>query len=122
VLERLYSATLETRAAAAERFQELPEVEDEGAVPFDPLARPTEAAKKRFSEVFFDDFEEALAYDLQVLDTHLINIDSSSGRIVIRRDTALPLVALLTDAKVRYGLEGVTLFEYGAEALGAVET
>lgn len=123
-LERLYTTTLENRRIARERLGE-PIEDDEDDLPdlrkLQPSRPLTEASRKRMTEVFFDNFDDALAYDLDILDTHLIDVDSNSGRIAVRRDAVLPLIALLTDAKVRYGLEGADLFEYGAETLGMLD-
>jgi hypothetical protein len=124
VLEDRYLSTLEARRALSERYAEVIERDEEPRAAQERIRRkqgPTEADVKRMSEVFFDNFADALAYDIDALDTHLIDVDSSSGRIAVRRDDMLPLIALLTDAQVRYQLAADQLFLYGVESLGLLE-
>ncbi|MGB2713513.1 MAG: hypothetical protein WBC51_04995 [Vicinamibacterales bacterium] len=123
-LRDLYESALETRRNAAERYKEpAPTDETDRFLGREPtLYRPpTEQELKRMAEVFYDDFEDALAFDLEQLDMNLIDIAAVSGRITVRPEEMLALTALLTDAKVRYGLAGWELFSYGAEALGALD-
>jgi hypothetical protein len=121
-LRDLYSTTLETRKVTAKQFKkQIQTDESERFLGRQPKLRqpPSEAEIARMAEAFYDTFDEALAFDLDLLDMDLIDVSAGSGRIAVRMDAMLPLVALLTDAKVRYGLEGWDLFVYGSEALGA---
>jgi hypothetical protein len=77
--------------------------------------------RRAIVETFYDTFQEALAYDLDTLNAHAFDIEWRSGEIMVRREAVLPLIALLTDAKIRYGLQGWELAIYGAEALGVIE-
>ena len=44
------------------------------------------------SEDFYDTFDEALGYDIDILDGDLIEVDSMSGAIRIRMDEILPAI------------------------------
>ena len=109
-LEAAYQSSLDSRRAASEVLQkEIDHDDDE------------QRGRARLAETFFDSFDDALAYDLEVLEASLADLSSGTGVISIRRTEMLPLLALLTDAKVRYELEGPELVAYGAEALGLVD-
>lgn len=122
-LEDLYTATLESRRLASDEYGEAFEEEDATLVRERIRLKqaPSTSSLARASEVFFDNFSEAIAYDVDQLDTHMLDVDSSSGRLRVRRSELLPIIALLTDAQVRYDLDDDELFPYGVEALGVAE-
>ncbi|HSC08374.1 MAG TPA: hypothetical protein VLD59_16230 [Steroidobacteraceae bacterium] len=122
-LESLYRATLEARQLASDECGEEFEEEDSGLVRERIRLKqaPSEQSLARASEVFVDNSSEAMAYDVDQVDTHLLDVDSSSGRLHVCRSEVLPIIALLTDAQVRYDLDDDQFFLYGVKALGVAE-
>jgi hypothetical protein len=122
-LRRFYVDLLDERAKAAKRLRRVQKTPNVNLTKQSDLKRhrPTAAEIERLSESFFESFDEALGYDLEVLDGQLIDIDNANDRVIVRRHAMLPLIALLTDAMVRYELSGSPLFEYAAEALGVLD-
>jgi hypothetical protein len=122
-LAELYEAALESRRSASDRLQQTIQEEDENELRERIRLKkgPSQQALARMSEAFFDDFESALSYDLQLMESRFINTDPLSDAMTVCRDELLPVVAVLTDAHVRYGLAGDELFRYGVELFGVAE-
>ena len=64
------------------------------------------------------DFEEALATDLELLDGNVIDMDTSSDGIKVIREEILPIVAVLSDAVLRYDLDRQQSLEYAYNLFG----
>jgi hypothetical protein len=65
--------------------------------------------------------EDLVAHDLELLDTRLVDVDSTAASLSVRSKDIMPLVALLADARVRYNLLTTDVVSYGLNALGLLE-